>query len=1275
MDDPWGNAWADNNDDRPRSPIVNLKLDVKFDAPADEGQEADIALPSWSAGPGIEWADPAAYSGTNLWGKLNAADDANGWATESSFADIPLGRTLAPEDLDEKEDGEEEDEEEPARPEGEDELDVYRSPTPRSPSPPPSPPTPPHVASLPGSPDDVNAFAADVNAFAADTEDTWAPPVDGSVAAALDSPAEAWGAEWGAGGDDAQSVDEWEAAKQAKAKQDHYVPPELLASILAQLDDFSRDYWSTGKKKRVKEEDATKKEDGEGDQVKSADTAEGKEKEHVDQAVSPDVRKDTPTPDEGTTEQAEEDEQEEEEEEEEEEAMVMQRGRPHARHPAIDELEGMDALVDRLIPQDVSFSGFTPFPKSVTAKRMAETIRLTRHATLARLSPMHHLGSSKGSLAWEASVKARPEYNEDAVVPTGWKILPKEERLEPMSPTERKPAGGLFSSLFSRRSSTPPVSAAASTSGTPRASMDAPRTPTRASPASAKSPTTSTPPIMQATQSAPATAKPSTPPITSPPQLQPSNSHAPEIFPAPAPAPSAVSRFLSRFSRRSSSSERASLALSTDDLDFLNEVEPAAETKPGHRATSSFNLDMAFHSPAALPPRLAPPPAGPKIAPLPPPPGSSSSSAARPQSLPAVRPTTSATLLNSPPLHPTTTTTVRMPTSNVLSPTSIMSPTSILPTSNIPPIMKPMSPTMTGSSMTSMTSSGTASTAPQNDFLDLDFGAFDAAPPPVQKQASFAPPPKQQTSFVPPQQPRSQPPPQPQYQQSAPAMSRPPSIASRPPSITARAQSPAIGARRGTPVAIMSSTPAPAAAVPKLAPAFSLAPPPSSSAAPLTSSRPGHRPGSSISRQPPPQPVIPPSLLGDDDDDDFSDFSSALPDKRANDPLGVLSPEGTRQGLIGDMSPALFGDPSPPTQAAANSHASPGAYGKPAMGGFSSGMSLASLPSTASTSSAMMAQAPANDSFDDFDDFVSPTDAKAVDSLWGLTDGDGDHKQTSAIQTPSPPRPPAKNRPPPLGLGLAAPRIMQPAPHTPQEAQTLNVPGGSDVFSPPPPLYSPSVMPPPKKVSGAAHMRTLSLMEAAAHRQGRWPPAPPSPLPEAIPPPPSGHEDLLGEGSGSMGTSSSGSRMGNNAHATGHMKSSASEPATVAKPPSKFVRPPPLIQSGTPLQSKLNAPPTPTVPTLAPPPILWEAPALPATSPAPSEPSSAAPVLSPPSGFSFPPAPAAPSRSVASPPPPAPAPADPFAGLFGSSPAPAKASGPPQKGGLSAQDLSFFEGL
>ncbi|KAL1745861.1 hypothetical protein HDZ31DRAFT_35505 [Schizophyllum fasciatum] len=1166
MDDPWGNAWADNNDDRPRSPIVDLKLDVTFSAPADAAQEADIAQPSWSTGPGIEWADPAAYSGTNLWGKLNAADEANGWAAESSFADIPLGKALVPEDLDGL-DGREE--VMVPEVEAEDERDVYRSPTPPSPAALPSPPVtsaPLAVASLPGSPDDVNAFAAEA-------DDAWAPPVDASVAAALDSPAEAWGAEW-AEDNDAQSVDEWEAAKQAKAKQDHYVPPELLASILSQLEDFSRDYWPKEKERAQK--------------------ADGEDRAPNDAAQATDG--------------------EFEEEEDEEETVAMQRSRPRARLPAIDELDGMDALVDRLVPQNVSLSGFTPFPKTATAKRMADTIRLTRHAALARSSPMYHLASSKGSLAWEASVKARPEYNEDAVVPTGWKILPKEERLEPLSPTEKKPAGGLFSSLFTRRSSTPPVSATASASGTPRASMDAPRTPTRASPASIKSPTAPTPPIVQATQSAPvAAASPSSPaPVSSPPQ----QSQGPEIFPAPAPAPSAVSRFLSRFSRRSSSQERASLALSTDDLDFLDDVEPTNTNgaKPGHRATSSFNLDMAFHSPAALPPRLAPPPSGPKITPLPPPLPSTSG---RPQSMPAVKPA-SATLLNSPPLLPTMTT----------GPASVR-----IPTSNIPPLTKPMSPMMTGSSMASMTSSGTASTAPQNDFLDLDFGAFDAAPPaPVQKPPPFVPPPRQQ-----------------QQQQSAPAISRPPSIASR-------AQSPAIGARRGTPVAIMSSAPAPTAAVPKLAPAFSLAPPPpSSSATPITSSRPGHRPGSSISRQPPPQPVILPSLLGDDDDDEdeFNDFSSALPAHKADDSLKALSPEGTTQGLMESMSPALFGNLSPPVQQTPAINASTSAFGSYGMGGLPSGQSLASLPSTASTSSAMMAQAPANDGFDDFDDFVSPTtSAPVMGSPWGTTDNEA---QSSALQTPSPPRPPAKNRPPPLGLGPG---------ETLQGASALRVP---DVFSPPPPLYSPSVMPPPKKVSGAAHMRTLSLMEAAAHRHGRWPPAPSSPLPEALPPPPQA-QDMMGKGEGAGAGA---------AHATGHLKASASEPVALKKP-SMFVRPPPLVQSGTPLQSKASGPQTPTIPTLAPPPSLGPPRVLsPPNTKSAHAPPAASPVVpalaAPASGFSFPP-PAAPKD--ATPPPPVPSqPADPFAALFGDSPAPAKATGPPQKGGLSAQDLSFFEGL
>ncbi|TRM60730.1 hypothetical protein BD626DRAFT_632188 [Schizophyllum amplum] len=1208
MDDPWGNAWADNNNERPRSPIVDLKVDVKFDAPgANDGQEADIALPSWSAGPGVEWADPAAYSGADLWGKLNTTEDAHGWASESSFADIPLGKTLEPEDLDANSEDEEEEEEDETPPQDEDDVrHTYHSPIPPSPSPSP-PPSPPRISasppfiSRPATPEEQGAFANEA-------DDAWSPPVDATVAAAaLDSTADAWGTEW-AQDTDTQSLDEWEAAKQRKAKQDHYVPPELLASILTQLADFSRDYWPDENK----------------------DT-EGKPDAENERDEDPAPR--TPT---------------------------------HTRQTTIHELDGMDTLIERLVPHDVSISGSSAFPKSFTVKRMADAIRTTRHASLARLSPMYHLASSKSSLQWEASVKARPEYNEDAVVPMGWKILPKEERVEPLSPTERKTPSGLFSSLFGRRSATPPISAATSRPGTPRASMDPPLTPSRASPASVKSPTMPTPPPMQITQSAsPAPAVPTTPAMSR------AQSSGPEIFPAPAPAPSAVSRFLNRFSRKSSSSDRASLALSTDDLDFLSDVEvPSPETKPGHRATSSFNLNMAFESPASLPPRLAPPPPGPKIAPLPPPPMS-----ARPQSMPASK-SSSPSVYAPPTLLPTVT-----------------GPAAVRTVPMIPAPMQPMSPVMTGSSVASMTTSGTASTAPQNDLMDLDFGAFDMAPP------------------VPEQKPLTIP-------VLAPPRTAMPQAISRPQSIASRSQSPAVGnsARRGAPTAIMSSVAAAAVTVPKLAPAFSLAPPssstqptPMSSSTPMTSSRPGHRPGSSISRQPPPQPVIPPSLLGGDgDDDDFSDFSSAIPAERnAEKSFGGFSPEGTTQGLVANMSPALFGSESPGT------FASPSAFGDLASGTFGSTtmpngqstQSLASIPSTASTNSAMLGQTSMASGFDDFDDFVSPTtQAPTSASPWGLTDRGTEQQQTTALQTPSPPKLPAKNKPPPLGLGLqnnymSGQRPATGAYTTPEQAgardgqmgggQTLTLPGQSrDVFSPPPPLYSPSVMPPPKMVSGAAHMRTLSLMEAAAGRKSRWPPAPPSPLPEAIPGPPlpgalppspsvydapSGDWDFLKD-EGAAGVQSTG----------GPLQASTSSPAALAKPGGKFVRPPPLLDVGTPLKSKAAAPPTPTIPTLAPPPVLGKVPTLaPPSGAVRAFPSGTAhapsiPVLAPPSMGS------ASSQSSSGPTlmkpasQPPPAQADPFAGFFGADTPPATKSASGQSkqgGGLTAQDLSFFEGL
>jgi hypothetical protein len=114
-----------------------------------------------------------------------------------------------------------------------------------------------------------------------------------------------------------------------------------------------------------------------------------------------------------------------------------------------------------------------------------------------------------------------------------------------------------------------------------------------------------------------------------------------------------------------------------------------------------------------------------------------------------------------------------------------------------------------------------------------------------------------------------------------------------------------------------------------------------------------------------------------------------------------------------------------------------------------------------------------NDLLDDFDDFVS-----------------------SPLRTPSPPRPPQKP-------ALAS---HKPKPSQQPKASLRSI----SPDKPQPPL-------PPRKTSRAAdHRRTMSLLETAAARPGRWP-APPSPLPEAIPPPgttdPSFDSDLFAGGS------------------------------------------------------------------------------------------------------------------------------------------------------------------
>jgi hypothetical protein len=237
----------------------------------------------------------------------------------------------------------------------------------------------------------------------------------------------------------------------------------------------------------------------------------------------------------------------------------------------------------------------------------------------------------------------------------------------------------------------------------------------------------------------------------------------------------------------------------------------------------------------------------------------------------------------------------------------------------------------------------------------------------------------------------------------------------------------------------------------------------------------------------------------------------------------------------------------------------------------------------------------------------------------------------------------------------------------------------------------------PKQMKIAqGHQRTQSLLDLAAARQGRWP-APPSPLPEPILPPPPPSE--RSEGGSSV------TNVDYFGLATPTVESSVVPP----RPPGKAPRLPPLndaassqvgsstkILSSPPSAFDALAPPCSGSPsftlsappagqsarrTLSPPPVPTAIMNRPSSKP-PSSSSTPVPLLPPPSGFRFASAtPTKPSPAQLSPD------STPLALLIDNGkgkniglPPAAKAAPPPQPpvkgtGGLSAQDLSFFEGL
>ncbi|KAH0836589.1 hypothetical protein J3R83DRAFT_8289 [Lanmaoa asiatica] len=249
-----------------------------------------------------------------------------------------------------------------------------------------------------------------------------------------------------------------------------------------------------------------------------------------------------------------------------------------------DDLADITALLAQLVPADSALPPIVQFPATATAKAMNEALKLTRHLPTSASSPLSRLLASKGSLEWEKSIKVGQDVVPD-MAHTGWRVLEKEDRLSTVEESKpRKATSGLLS-FWNRRASS--IQAAPV------------ETPSRRSSPSARS-------SLESVKSVP---HPLSSQAASPP-----NASTPSVPPPPPPdvvvtasAPSAVSRFLNRFSRMKGA-QHSSLALSSDDLEFLSDIVPSASDPPDEGINdSALDALTGANNSSPLPPKLPPP--------------------------------------------------------------------------------------------------------------------------------------------------------------------------------------------------------------------------------------------------------------------------------------------------------------------------------------------------------------------------------------------------------------------------------------------------------------------------------------------------------------------------------------------------------------------------------------------------------------------------------------------------------------------------------------------
>ena len=247
---------------------------------------------------------------------------------------------------------------------------------------------------------------------------------------------------------------------------------------------------------------------------------------------------------------------------------------------------------------------------------MMDALRLSRNVAVSLKSPFTLYMASKGSAAWETSVKSTSETSKDELLPPGWRVVEKQKE-EPLPTVDsKKRTGGGLLSFFGRRGNISPSTTDSARSSSPPHQVSL-STASAVSPAQVQSsvdspkslPSLSSTPTAMSTQATPA-------PTVLPDHDEALSTSWPQAdaLDPPAPAQSAVSRFLTRFSRGTSSgsSPHNSLALSTDDIEFLSDIVPSVNDDVDEasqlQALSHSIGSSALGQTAKLPAPLPPPP-------------------------------------------------------------------------------------------------------------------------------------------------------------------------------------------------------------------------------------------------------------------------------------------------------------------------------------------------------------------------------------------------------------------------------------------------------------------------------------------------------------------------------------------------------------------------------------------------------------------------------------------------------------------------------------------